>query len=106
MRVGVDFFSRPFIITALSFVLSSQSFFQASLETNPLEFPKRSLAPVPEALEKNPLQFPTRSLAAAAAARVFPVSPRTPAKNKKKTSLLLPSTLAAQLLQKKKTRMH
>jgi len=105
VRVGVDFFSRPFIITALSFVLSSQSYFQASLDTNPLEFPKRSLAPAPEALEKNPLQFPTRSLAAAAA-RVFPVSPRTPAKKKKKTSLLLPSTLATQLLQKKKTGMH
>jgi hypothetical protein len=72
-----------------------------------MEFPKRSLALAPEDLEKNPLQFPTRSLAPPAAARVFPVSPRTPAKKKReKTSLLLPSTLAAQLLQKKKTRMH
>ncbi len=61
-----------------------------------MEFPKRSLAPAPEALEKNPLQFPTRSLAPPAAARVFPVSPRTPVKKKReKTSLLLPSTLAA-----------
>ncbi len=105
MGVGVDFFS-PSIYYYRTFFLSSQSF-QVSLETNPMEFPKRSLAPAPEALEKNPLQFPTRSLAPPAAARVFPVSPRTPAKKKReKTSLLLPSTLAAQLLQKKKTRMH
>ncbi len=102
MGVGVDFFS-PSIYYYRTFFLSSQSF-QVSLETNPMEFPKRSLAPAPEALEKNPLQFPTRSLAPPAAAPVFPVSPAK--KKREKTSLLLPSTLAAQLLQKKKIRMH
>jgi hypothetical protein len=103
--VGVDFFT-PSIYYYRTFFLSGQSF-QVSLETNPLEFPKRSLAPAREALEKNPLQFPDEVLSTSSSgSSVSCLSAHTCEEEEEKTSLWLPSTLAAQLLQKKKTRMH